>query len=94
MAWLHRAVLGVTPSQDGFAAIHFAPALGDLDWARGAIPTPRGPIRVSLCRRPGTLPSAKLTLPPGIQVHVDQDVLQTWEIEEQRAPESERESDC
>jgi hypothetical protein len=94
VVWLHRAVLGVTPSQDGFAAIRFTPALGDLDWARGTVPTPRGPIRVSLRRRTGALPSAELTLPPGIQVQVDQDVLQTWEIEELHAPESEREGDC
>jgi hypothetical protein len=80
-AWLHRAVLGVTPIQDGFAAIRFSPALGDLDWARGTIPTPRGPIDVSLHRRPGALPHAELTLPAEVEVQIDEATLQAWEIE-------------
>jgi hypothetical protein len=86
-AWLPRAVLGVIPSRDGFAAIRFAPALGDLDWARGAIPTPRGPIQVSLQRRPGALPKAEITLPLEIELQPGENTLSTWEIIEHHSPE-------
>ncbi|MHC5113412.1 MAG: alpha-L-rhamnosidase-related protein, partial [Planctomycetota bacterium] len=49
-AWLHRAILGVTPARPGFAEIEFRPHLADLAWAEGTIPTPHGPIRVRLDR--------------------------------------------
>jgi alpha-L-rhamnosidase len=38
--------LGVTPAEPGFARARVAPRLGDLSWARGAVPTPRGLLRV------------------------------------------------
>ena len=39
-------VLGVTPAEPGFAAARVEPALGGLEWARGVVPSPDGPIRV------------------------------------------------
>jgi hypothetical protein len=83
-AWLHRAILGVTPVRDGFAALRFSPALGDLEWARGTIPTPHGPIHVSLRRRPDALPEAGIDLPHGIELQVDPDVSSSWQVNEQR----------
>jgi hypothetical protein len=65
-AWLHRAVLGVTPAQPGFAEIEFRPALGDLGWAEGAVPSPHGPIHVRLNRNGRNRVSAALTLPAGV----------------------------
>jgi hypothetical protein len=65
-AWVMSAVLGVRPVEPGFAAIAFAPNLGDLDWAEGSIPTPRGFIRVRLDKRPGKPSLARLTLPAGV----------------------------
>jgi alpha-L-rhamnosidase len=50
-AWLSRHVLGVSPAAPGFAKARIAPALGDLDWAEGTYPTPRGPIKVRHERR-------------------------------------------
>ena len=85
--WLHTAILGVTPTRAGFAAIRFAPALGDLEWAEGTIPTPHGPIHVSLCRREGDRPMARLTIPGPVVVHVPESVQQAWEIEERRGLE-------
>ncbi len=38
--------LGVQPAAPGFARARVAPALGDLRWAEGTAPTPRGPLRV------------------------------------------------
>ncbi|MFM7184352.1 MAG: family 78 glycoside hydrolase catalytic domain [Planctomycetota bacterium] len=57
-AWLSQHVLGVSPAAPGFARARIAPLLGDLDWAEGTYPTPKGPIRVRHERRPdGTLRS-------------------------------------
>ena len=84
----------MTPVRDGFAAIRFSPALGDLDWAQGTIPTPRGPIYVSLQSRPDAVPRAEITLPQGIELRLDEGILHRWEIEEHRHPESERKTDC
>lgn len=41
-----RYLLGATPTRPGFAAWRVAPRPGGLRWARGAVPTPRGPLRV------------------------------------------------
>jgi hypothetical protein len=38
--------LGISPAAPGFARARVAPALGDLEWVRGAVPTPRGMLRV------------------------------------------------
>ena len=40
--------LGVTPAEPGFARARIAPRLGDLAWARGAVPTPHGLLRVAI----------------------------------------------
>ena len=80
-AWLHTAVLGVTPVKAGFAALDFKPSLGDLEWAEGTIPAVRGPIHVSLRRREGRLPIAELIVPAGVEVRVSEDTRQGWEIE-------------
>ena len=42
--------LGVTPAVAGFERVRIAPALGDLTWARGTVPTPAGVVRVSVDR--------------------------------------------
>jgi len=83
-AWLHTVVLGVVPDKAGFTAIQFAPELADLEWATGTIPTPHGPIRVSLRRRGGARPVAELTVPDGIEVRVPERTRQVWEIVERR----------
>ncbi|WP_169514482.1 alpha-L-rhamnosidase N-terminal domain-containing protein [Actinokineospora enzanensis] len=43
-------VLGVSPALPGFDAVRVAPRLGDLSWARGAVPSPHGPITVEVSR--------------------------------------------
>ena len=67
-AWLSRHVLGVSPAAPGFTKARIAPALGDLAWAEGTYPTPRGPIHVRHERQPdGTLRSW-VTAPAGVAV--------------------------
>jgi len=43
-----RYVLGVEPTKPGYAEYLVAPDLGGLDWAEGTVPTPNGPISVSI----------------------------------------------
>ena len=43
-----RYVLGVEPAKPGYAEYTVAPALGGLDWVEGTVPTPNGPILVSV----------------------------------------------
>ena len=52
---LMQYTLGITPAQPGFGKAHVAPALGDLDWARGAVPTPHGLIKIDVHRDELTL---------------------------------------
>jgi hypothetical protein len=47
---LVQYTLGITPSQAGFTRATVAPALGHLEWAHGAAPTPHGLITVDACR--------------------------------------------
>lgn len=63
-AWLMDHVLGVTPSAPGFARVRIAPDLGDLSWARGVVPTPKGPITVEHRKRPDGSVESRIELPP------------------------------
>jgi hypothetical protein len=40
--------LGVTPAAPGFTRARVAPVLGDLQWAKGAVPTPFGLLTVDV----------------------------------------------
>jgi alpha-L-rhamnosidase len=42
--------LGVSPAEPGFTRARIAPRLGRLEWARGRVPTPQGPIMVEASR--------------------------------------------
>jgi hypothetical protein len=50
---LMTRVLGVTPADPGFTVASVAPGLGDLEWARGRVPTASGMLDVEV--RPGTV---------------------------------------
>ena len=62
-------VLGVTPAAPGFKTISIRPALCDLTWAKGSVPTPHGDVALSW-----TLANDKLqldvTIPPGTEANV------------------------
>jgi len=79
-AWLPAAVLGVQPAAAGFAAVTFAPCLGDLSWAEGTIPTPRGPIQVALRRIATGQQEAHITIPQGIDLRLPERPAQSWQI--------------
>ncbi len=59
---LPARILGVVPVDDGFKQVRISPVLGDLEWARGKIPTPYGIIEVD-CRSGVT----EVRLPDGVE---------------------------
>jgi alpha-L-rhamnosidase len=62
-AWLQENILGIHDARDGYRTVTIAPNLAGLDWARGAVPTPRGVIAVSIDKASGVT----LDLPQGIE---------------------------
>lgn len=62
-------ILGVIPAEPGFDRVVIAPALGDLAWAEGIVPTRHGPIEVSLQCDDGQI-SGTVTLPHGVEAAV------------------------
>lgn len=68
-AWLMEEVLGIQPTGAGFATVNIRPDLVDLDWARGAMPTPHGLIKVDL-RKQGSTIAMALDLPENVAARV------------------------
>jgi hypothetical protein len=68
-AWLMEQVLGIQPTGAGFSTVEIRPDLIDLDWARGAEPTPQGLLKVD-ARKSGTRTAITLDLPPGVTAQV------------------------
>jgi alpha-L-rhamnosidase len=57
-------VLGVRPLEPGFARFEVRPYLGDLEWAKGVVPTPHGEVKIALFRE-GEQIRVQVTVPRG-----------------------------
>jgi len=68
-AWLMEQVLGIQSSGAGFSTVDIRPDLVDLDWAKGAEPTPRGLLKVD-ARKVGGGTAIALDLPEGVVARV------------------------
>jgi alpha-L-rhamnosidase len=68
-AWLMEEILGVQPTGPGFATVDIRPDLADLQWARGAEPTPHGLIKVE-AHKQGAQTAVIIDLPEGVVAHV------------------------
>lgn len=68
-AWLTEQILGIQPTAAGFREATIRPDLAGLQWARGTVPTPQGPIRVDYKTEGGAL-DAQIDLPAGITARV------------------------
>lgn len=66
---LPRFVLGVQAAEAGWTRARVAPQTGGLTFARGRVPTPRGPIDVSW--KDGAIFSLEVKVPRGVHVAVD-----------------------
>ena len=67
-AFLMSRVLGVSILEPGAARVAVRPDLGDLDWAQGQFPTPRGPIQVRHEKRADGHVHSDIQAPPGIEI--------------------------
>jgi len=71
-AWLTEQILGIRPTAAGFSQATIRPDLAGLEWARGAVPAPSGPIRVDY--RAGAGLDAQIDLPAGVNARVSMPV--------------------
>lgn len=63
--WLSQEVLGIKPVIPGFKKFNITPHLGGvLNWIKGTMPTPHGPISVAINQRTGI---NKFSIPKGTQ---------------------------
>ncbi len=62
-------VLGVTPTSPGFKTVLIQPHPCDLTWAKGSVPTPKGPVKVEWKLDGGKL-VISATVPKGCQAKV------------------------
>jgi hypothetical protein len=62
-------VLGVTPTSPGFKTVAIRPALCDLTWANGSVPTPHGDVAVSWALGSDKL-QMDVTVPEGVEADV------------------------
>lgn len=67
--FLTRHALGVQALEPGYARVLIAPRPHHLRWARGTVPTPRGPVSCRWWTR-GESMRLELSLPPGVPAQV------------------------
>lgn len=64
-AWLMQQVLGIQPTGAGFETVNLRPDLLDLQWVKGAMPTPHGLISVDV-KKMGVGMNVAVDLPQGV----------------------------
>jgi len=64
---LSRRVLGLAPAEPGFGTAIASPAIGDLDWAEGVVPTPLGDVEARIERTAGGF-VARYRIPAGLRL--------------------------
>jgi len=67
---LPRFILGVQPLEPGWKTARIVPSIANLKFAKGKVPTPRGPIFIDW-QRDDTLFSISITLPDGMLAKVE-----------------------
>jgi hypothetical protein len=67
-AWLSQNILGIQPAAPGFKKVTISPNLGNLAFAKGAVPTPFGLITVSHKRQADGKVATEYDVPKDIQV--------------------------
>ena len=70
VVFLTQYVLGVRPLTPGYGTVLVAPHPGDLTWAQGRVPTPRGVVQCSWKNGKGGMELEVLT-PEGLPVRIE-----------------------
>jgi hypothetical protein len=80
-------VLGAWPTQAGWESAMIRPCPGDLAWAKGSVPTPKGELGISWERENGKF-DLRVTIPEGMAtvVEIPKMNLQTLTIKEDGKP--------
>ncbi|MCE9616049.1 MAG: glycoside hydrolase family 78 protein [Lentisphaerae bacterium] len=65
---LTQHVLGIRPAEPGYAAVVFDPRPGNLTWAKGVVPTPRGDIQVAWRRGENGRLQHTVKVPDGVRL--------------------------
>ncbi|MGC2161996.1 MAG: alpha-L-rhamnosidase C-terminal domain-containing protein [Silvibacterium sp.] len=66
--WLMEQILGIHPTGPGFSTVNIRPDLIDLQWAKGAEPTPNGMLGVAIRKDNGDV--ITIDLPPDTNARV------------------------
>jgi len=64
---LMQQVLGVSPTEPGWKSVRIAPVPEELEFAKGTVPTPHGPIRVEWEKAGEDQLAVRIDIPPGIR---------------------------
>ena len=65
--FISKHILGVHVLEPGCKKVKITPKLGDLQWVKGAYPTPYGVIKIEHCMVDGKIQS-KVTAPEGVEI--------------------------
>lgn len=63
---LSQQILGISPVEVGWSRIMIAPVVGQLEFARGTVPSPSGPIRIEWEKVAGDQLAVRVELPEGM----------------------------
>ena len=66
--WLMQHVLGVMPLEPGCTKLSIAPHLGQLQWAKGTFPTPKGLVHIDVRRDAHGKQVVSVKAPKGIKI--------------------------
>lgn len=72
-----RSILGIEPMKPGFEKVRVSPVFGLLEWFKGTVPTPHGPLDVQI--ESNFITKINLNIPDGVEVelHVPKDICIT-----------------
>jgi len=66
VAVLGRQILGIWPAGEGWSKVRIAPLVGELEFARGSVATPLGPVRVEWEKAGDDQLAVRVELPEGM----------------------------
>jgi hypothetical protein len=65
--FLSQQILGVMPTEAGWSKVRISPSLGNLEFARGVVPSPLGPIRVEWEKGGEDQLAVRIDVPEGME---------------------------
>ena len=70
--WMHRVIVGISPTEPGYRAVRIAPRPGGgITWAKGSLRTRHGVVAVSWQAGENGRLDVTVTVPDGVTAEVD-----------------------